>query len=169
MNKMGGSSGGPFLPSDVQKLEERAKQKLQEASVQTSRHVFISFAYEDIDEVNLLRGQAKNENVDLAFDDHSVKEAFDSKDADYIKRRIREKIDRASVTLVYLSNNSAKSPWIDWEIRESYKRGKGVIGLYKGDTPPPIIPSAIKENGGKIVKWAHVDLMKAIEECSRKR
>ena len=166
---MGGSGGGPFLPSDVQRLEERAKQKLQEATAQTSRHVFISFAYEDVDEVNLLRGQAKNEKVGLEFDDHSVKEAFDSKDADYIKRRIREKIDKASVTLVYLSKHSAKSPWIDWEIRESYKRGKGVIGVYKGDSPPTLIPSAIKENNGKIVKWAHADLMHAIEECSKKR
>src|SRR5262245_37657980 len=110
---MGGSGGGGIPSSDLKRLEERAKEALQKSARETSRHVFISFAYEDLDEVNLLRGQAKNENADLAFDDHSVKEAFDSANADYIKRQIREKIDRCSVTVVYLSKNSASSKWVN--------------------------------------------------------
>lgn len=91
------------LAQDIKRLEEQAKQKLSEAKGDASKHVFISFDHEDLDEVNLLRGQAKNDKVDLQFDDHSVKGPFDSANADYIKRQIREKIDRCSVTVVYLS------------------------------------------------------------------
>lgn len=60
------------------------------------KHIFISFSHEDMGEVNLLRGQAKNEMNELIFDDYSIKEAFNGKNADYIKRQIREKIDRVS-------------------------------------------------------------------------
>lgn len=129
---MGGGSGGDISPDTLRSLEERAKEALKGANTDVSRHVFISFSHEDIDEVNLLRGQAKNDKIDLQFDDHSVKEAFDSANAEYIKSQIREKIDRVSVTIVYLSNNSARSQWVAWEIEESLRRGKGVIGVYKG-------------------------------------
>lgn len=165
---MGGSGGGSFPRGDLARLEEKAKKSLTEASTDTSRHVFISFAYEDVDEVNLLRGQAKNDKTDLQFDDFSVKEAFDSENADYIKRQIRERIDRCSVTVVYLSDKSASSSWVNWEIEESFKRGKGVIGVYKGDSQPAATPTAFQQNRCKAVKWEHAALMKAIEVANQK-
>jgi len=166
---MGGSSGGGLSTSDVKRLEEQAKRKLSEAKGDTSRHVFISFDHEDLDEVSLLRGQAKNDKVDLQFDDHSVKEPFDSTNADYIKRQIREKIDRCSVTMVYLSDKTASSKWVNWEIEESIKRGKGVVGVYKGDNAPTNLPPAFQQNGCKAVKWEHSAMMKAIEDANTKR
>lgn len=165
---MGGGSGSGLDSTDIKRLEEKAKQKLAEAKDDSSRHVFISFNHEDINEVNLLRGQAKNDKVDLQFDDHSVKEPFDSINADYIKRQIREKIDRCSVTIVYLSDKTVSSKWVNWEIEESIKRGKGVIGVYKDDSQPTVVPSAFQQNGCKSVKWEHAALMKAIEEARKK-
>jgi len=166
---MGGGSGGGISIADMQKFEAKAKQSLKEAETAEARHVFISFAYEDLDEVNLLRGQAKNDKTDLVFDDHSVKEAYDSSSADYIKRQIREKIDRVSVTVVYLSEHSAKSRWVNWEVEESIKRGKGVIGVYKGDHPPSNLPSAFSDNKCNAVKWSHEGLTRAIAEASHLR
>ena len=166
---MGGGSGGSFSLGDLAKLQEAAKQKLKDASEVASPHVFISFSHDDMDEVNLLRGQAKNENNDLQFDDHSVKEAFDSTNADYIKRQIREKIDRASVTVVYVSENSATSKWVNWENEESLKRGKGVVGVHKGDKPPANLPPALVASKSKVVKWQHAELTAAIQEARRNR
>lgn len=166
---MGGGSGGGLFSSDIRSLEDKVKQRLAEAKADVSRHVFISFDHDDLDEVNLLRGQSKNEKTDLQFDDHSVKEPYDSTNADYIKRNIREKIDRCSVTLVYLTDKTVSSKWVNWEIEESLKRGKGVIGVYKGDTPPAKTPPAFKQNGCKSVKWEHAAMIKAIEDASTKR
>ena len=167
---MGGSSGGGLLGADdFRRLEELAKQKLAEASGDSFPHVFISFNYEDSDEVNLLRGQAKNDNVDLQFDDYSVKEAIDSTNADYIKRQIREKISRCSVTVVYLSDTTASSAWVNWEIEESIRLGKGVVGVHKADRSPGRIPPALLANGCKVVKWEHALLMKAIKDARLKR
>ena len=70
---------------------------------------------------------------------------------------------------VYLSDKSAKSEWVNWEIQESIKRGKGVIGVYTGDKPPTNLPSAFTDNKCKAVKWTHDNLKRAIEEASTKR
>ena len=166
---MGGGGGGGIFSSDLKRLEEKAKQSLKDESADTSRHVFISFAFENEDEVNLLRGQAANDKTELQFDDFSLKEAIKSNNEDYIKQKIRERIDRVSVTAVYLTKDSAQSKWVDWEIAESLKRGKGVIGVHKGDVPPAQLPSAFKQHGLKVVKWAHQDLMQAINVASQKR
>jgi hypothetical protein len=96
-----------------------------------------------------------------------LKQAVNSQNEDYIKRKIRERINRASVTAVYLTQDSAKSKWVDWEIAESLKRGKGVIGVYKGDSPPAKLPAAFKTHGLKTVKWSHSDLMNAIAEAKK--
>lgn len=166
---MGGGTGSGMSSSDIRKLEEKAKERLAEAQRDASAHVFISFAEEDLSDVNLLRGQAKNDKLDLQFDDYSVKEPYDSRKADYIKRKIREKIDHCSVTIVYLSDNTAQSRWVNWEVEESLKRGKRVIGVYKGDQPPAEVPPAFRENKCKIVRWEHAALMAAIEETNSTR
>lgn len=166
---MGGGGGGGISSSDLKRLEEKAKQSLKEPSADTSPHVFISFAFEDEDNVNLLRAQAANDKTQLQFDDFSLKEAINSKNDDYIKQKIRERIDRVSVTAVYLTNDSAKSKWVEWEIAESLKRGKGVIGVYQGDRPPAQLPAAFGEYGLKTVRWAHQDLMQAIATASKTR
>jgi len=166
---MGGGGGYGFLPSDKKKLEDKAKERLKEAGKSKTRNVFISFSYEDINEVNLLRGQSKNDKSDLEFSDYSVKEAFDSENADYIKRKIREKIENTSVTMIYLSDKSMKSDWVKWEIEQSKKMGKGIVAVYKGDTPPSNIPSHIKDNVNSIVQWKHDAMMVAVNNAAKGR
>jgi antiphage defense system Thoeris ThsB-like protein len=164
---MGGSyERGVQLSSDLDKLEEIAKDALSDND--SSRHVFLSFNHKDINDVNMLRGQAKNPNNDLKFDDHSVKEPFNSRNAEYIKQKIREKIRRCSVTIVYLSSNSTHSDWVNWEIKESMRLGKGVIGVYTG-TRPVKLPKEFTDNNCKAVKWSHLNLKHEIEKASENR
>jgi len=165
---MGGSGGGGFSLNEKQlkSLEDRAREALRKTDQPERRNVFLSFCYEDIDEVNLLRGQAKNEDSNLEFNDWSLREPFDSQNAEYIRRGIRERIRQASVTMVYLSNHTASSKWVDWEIRQSIELGKGVIGVYKGDAPPSVLPAACREFAVKLVPWKHHHLSKAIEQAA---
>lgn len=149
---MGGSSGGgPTRIGNVQQLIEQAK-----AELRGRRNVFISFAHEDLDEVNLLRGQAKNENSPLEFNDWSVSEPYNSERAEYIKQRISERIQQSSVTVIYLSRESAKSQWCDWEVNRSVELGKKVIAVYKGDIKPIVRFEAIEKNGIKCVPWRNL-------------
>lgn len=150
---MGGSSGGGWSRlGDVRALEEKAKAALQGGK----RNVFISFSTEDMNEVNLLRAQAKNENSDIEFNDHSVREPYDSERAEYIKRKISERINRSSTTVVYLSENSAQSKWVAWEVQKSIELGKRVIAVHKGDSFKGSQPSWIKEYKIQIVRWSNL-------------
>lgn len=148
----GSSSGGWSRLGDVRSLEEKAKAALQGGK----RNVFISFATEDMDEVNLLRAHAKNEKSDIEFNDHSVKEAYDSERAEYIKFKITERINRASVTVVYISENTAQSKWVSWEVSKSLELGKKVIAVHKGDSFKGVMPDWARENGIKTVAWSNL-------------
>lgn len=153
----GGSSGSWSRLGDIRGLEERAKQALQGGK----RNVFISFATEDMDEVNLLRAHAKNENSDIEFNDHSVKEPYNSDRAAYIKEKIAERIERSSVTVVYLSDSTKHSHWVKWEVEESLRQGKKVVGVHPAAKPPASNPSWVRDYKVKVVKWA--DLPKELK------
>lgn len=145
----GGSSGSWSRLGDIRSLEEKAKAALQGGK----RNVFISFATEDINEVNLLRAHAKNENSDIEFNDHSVREPYDSERAAYIKQKITERINRSSVTVVYLSESTAQSQWVQWEVEKSISLGKRVIAVHPQGKAPTVHPQWIKENQIKVVPW----------------
>ena len=167
---MGGRGGSRGLsPAELKRLEQRAKEALREGDGEGKRNVFISFASEDLDEVNLLRGQAKNENSNIEFNDWSLREPFDSERAEYIKRGIRERIRQSSVTVVYVSDNTAHSQWVDWEIRESLAMGKGVIAMHKGNNPPSRLPKAVTDNLISVLPWRQAQLTRAIDMASQNR
>lgn len=150
---MGGGSGGSWSRlGDVRSLEEKAKAALAGGK----RNIFISFATEDIAEVNLLRAQAKNENSDIEFNDHSVREPYNSERAEYIKGRISERINRASMTVVYLSKDTAHSAWVEWEVQRSLELGKKVVATHSGVSFSGPTPSWISEAAVKVVPWSQL-------------
>jgi hypothetical protein len=71
--------------------------------------------------------------------------------------------------VVYVSEKTRESEWVDWEVRESIAQGKGVICVHKGDQPPARMPACVKELSLKVVKWNHKVLADAIEEAAQKR
>ncbi len=151
---MGGSSGGDRKLSlgELAKIREAAKKSISQAAAPQRRAVFISFAMEDEDEVNLFRGQAKNENSEIDFIDRSVKEPFESRNEDYIKRKLTERIKQCSLTIVYLSRNAGRSKWVEWEVEESLRLGKKVVAIHKGPNPAAI-PDIISRNKIKVIPW----------------
>ena len=95
-----------------------------------AKRVFLSFVYEDLNLVNLFRGQAKGPVVDLEFEDYSIKDPFNSSNADYIKRGIRAQLNRVSLTLCLYGVSTHKSSWVEWELNETLKQGKPIMGVY---------------------------------------
>nr|WP_290841712.1 TIR domain-containing protein [Halomonas sp.] len=134
----------------MKSLEQKAKAALNEGK----RNVFISFATEDMNEVNLLRAQAKNDNNDIEFNDHSVREPYDSVQAEYIRRKIAERINRASVTVVFISPNAVQSKWVKWEVEKSLELGKKVVAVYSGTRYDGVPPEWLKDHGIKSVAWS---------------
>jgi hypothetical protein len=150
---MGGNSGGGGVSrntlGDLRNLEEKAKRALDPGR----RNVFISFAHEDLDEVNLLRGQAKNDRLDLEFNDRSVQEPYDSDRAEYIRSRLADRINQASTTVVYLTDDAVGSRWVKWEVEKSLELGKRVIATHSKKGAPRVVPDWIANNNIKVVSW----------------
>lgn len=161
---MGSDSGfsGPSGISDTKELEDIARKELQKPTPQTRKRVFLSFKGEDKNKVDLLRGQAKNENSELDFIDFSLRAPFNSENAEYIRSGIRERIRQSSVTVVCLTKDTHKSEWVDWEIRESKRLGKKVVGVRMEDGPITT-PKAMEENNCKVINWNHKEINQAID------
>lgn len=167
---MGGGGGGRGLtPGELRDLERRAKNSMRDPGTTGKHNVFISFVSEDLSDVNMLRGQAKNQNSHIEFNDWSLREPFDSENAEYIRRGIRERIRQCSVVVVYVSDKTADSKWVDWEIREGIAMGKGIVAMHKGEVPPARLPQAVIDSKVPIVPWSQKELTKAIKEQSENR
>lgn len=118
-----------------------------------AKHVFLSFVEEDLTRVRLFRGQAKNQNSELMFDDHSVKVPINSANAAYIKSQITAKIRATSVTIVLLGPTTNRSTWVTWEINKAVELGKKVFGvrLYSDRSCPT--PTALASTRGTVLDW----------------
>jgi len=169
---MGGGGGiGPFYgrDTDVSRLKSIARRELGKSTPsEPRRKVFLSFIHENLDLVNLFRGQAKNENSDLDFIDYSLRAPFNSKNAEYIRQGIRERIRQSSVTVVLITNETYKSNWVNWEIRESIRLGKGVVAIKLKETPMRL-PKALEEHRIAPVKWDHKIIRQAINDAAENR
>ncbi len=112
--------------------------------------------------VELLRGQAQNEDSTVNFNDWSLRAPFESERAEYIREGVRERIRQASLTLVYLSDHTAGSKWVNWEVEESIKLGKSVVGVYQGEIPGRL-PPAIKKHKIRVIVWTHKGIANALK------
>ena len=120
---------------------------------QQKKRIFLSFAYEDIAQVNGLRGLIQNPNHELEAYDESVREPINSRNADYIKQRIREKIQRSSVTVCLISGVTHTSQWVDWELQESARQRKTIIAMALKGTQQAVLPSLIRQRGIRFYGW----------------
>jgi hypothetical protein len=99
------------------------------------KRVFISFRAEDRPKINGLRLLAANPDFDIEFYDESVRVAIDSTNATYIRGKIREKINRTTVTVCMVSELTYTSTWVNWELEESLSKGNAIICMGFKDGP----------------------------------
>lgn len=151
---MGGGTTITAPSKSIEDAEDIFKSAIQEVEEATKRegkirNVFISFYTEDEAQVNLLRSQAKNEKYDLNFRDYSLKEPFDEK----WKTNCRERISQTSATICMIGPDTASREAVNWELDESYRQGKKVIGvrIYQNREDP--IPKPLKDHNAPIIDW----------------
>lgn len=159
---MGGGGGDRYREQvRLDRLREVARQELDRSS--RGRNVFVSFAAEDLATINALRAQARSEATDLQFQDWSLKEPFDSESAEYIQRGIRERIAHCSAVIVYLTEHSAASEWVEWEAAEGIRQGKRVFGVYSGDSAPRSVPPSVSQHRLAVIPWTHQGIMEQLD------
>ncbi|MFQ5906621.1 MAG: TIR domain-containing protein [bacterium] len=133
------------------------------------RRVFLSFRGEDVDLVNLFRAQARREDSELDFIDFSLQVPFRSENAQYIQRGIRARIRACSVTVVLVGETTYQSEWVDWEVRESVRLGKGVVAVSLKRDPTIPVPQALLDHGVRVIPRDHSLINRAIQEAAQNR
>jgi hypothetical protein len=122
-----------------------------------ARRVFFSFHFDaDIVRVGELRksvvlgpGDTPCGFIDSA-DWESIKKGGD----DEIVRWIDGQLRGTSVTVVLIGTETANRQWINYEIRESVRRGNGVLGVYIHNVRDPQgLTTAKGENPFDYVTW----------------
>lgn len=130
------------------------------------KRVFLSFRSEDRNQVNGLRLLAANDRFDIEFYDESVTRAIDSSDPTYIRRVIREKISRTSVTVCLVSALTHTSEWVQWELEESIVKGNKIICMGLPNGPPSLVlPAPVKQQGLPWYAWDIDALARLIESA----
>lgn len=123
-----------------------------------ARNVFLSFAMEDRDLVNLFRGQAKSSRSDLVFRDYSVKEPFERA----WKTNAGRLIGMCSATICLVGPSTWQSDAVDWEIRKSAELGKRLLAVNLMKSGIKRRPAALKELGVPTVQWKIDAIMRAL-------
>lgn len=127
------------------------------------KRVFISFRAEDRSKINGVRLMAANPNFDIEFYDESVRDALDSDNAAYIRRKIREKINRTSVTLCMISDFTHTSQWVSWELEESIDKGNSIICMGVPGHPQQLtLPRPARDLKLQWYPWDHENLAQLI-------
>ena len=97
-----------------------------------ARHVYFAFHYQrDIWRVNVVRNSNVVEGFEYAgFIDSSLWEEARRKGDEAIKRLINDGLSGTSVTVVLIGARTSEREYVDYEIKQSWKRGNGLIGVY---------------------------------------
>lgn len=148
-------------PQAATRLFDSAVQEGERAvqPAQPKRNIFISFHVDDEAQVNLLRAQAAKENFGMEFRDYSVKEPFD----EAWRRRCAERIAQTSMTIVMIGQETANREAVNWEIEESYRQGKKVVGVRIYRDANHAIPQAMARHGASVVNWGRNEIAAQLE------
>lgn len=98
-----------------------------------ARRVFFSFHFErDIWRVGQIRNcwLTKADRESAGYWDAAKWEEVKKKGDDAVKRWIDNSLDGTSVTAVLIGNETHAREWVDYEIKQSYVRGNGLLGIY---------------------------------------
>ncbi len=153
-------SGGTSFSGEARSAERSEKvfkssvEEARETTGEPLRNIFISFHVEDEAQVNLLRSQAKNEDFGMEFRDYSVKEPFDEK----WKQNCADRIAQTSMTICMIGKETASRQAVLWELEESYRQGKTVIGvrIHKDRNDP--IPESMVRHNAPVITWNRDEL-----------
>lgn len=132
-----------------------------------ARRIFLSFAFEDQNQVRGFRLLRWNTNVESDFFDSSLLTPVQSQDVNYIMQSIRNRMDNTSVTVVLIGPTTHKSAWVDWEIKETVRRGNGLLGIRLKGHDYAVPPAALSVPRARVGNWSPEQFDKWIEDAAR--
>lgn len=96
-----------------------------------AHRTFFSFYYEeDVQRASIVRNSGALKEGDIEFIDGSLWEEAKRQSDAAIQRLIDDALSRTTVTAVLIGTNTFGRKWVNYEISESMRLGKGLLGIY---------------------------------------
>ena len=99
-----------------------------------NKKIFLSYSYNDRPWVEQFAAVLEQEGVDVWFDYHDISLGEDIRD------KIQEALRKSSVLVVFLSNNSIRSPYIFFELGAAVADNKKIIPIVIDEIEPGKLP-----------------------------
>lgn len=112
-----------------------------------TKRIFISFAIEDEQYRDLLKGQALNTDSPFSYTDMSVKQAWDSK----WKSNCRARIKGCDGVIALISEHTRNADGAKWEMQCANEEGIPMIGVHIHKDNKGQIPLQLQ--GKNVVNW----------------
>lgn len=108
---------------------------------------FVGFSSADIRYYRLMQAWKNNEHIDFNFTDCQLHNEINSENEQYVKRKIRERINMAGKFVMLIGQDTKrKHKYVRWEAEVAIEKNCTIIGVnldgsrrIQGDTCPPII------------------------------
>jgi len=127
------------------------------------RNVFVSHIHKDDAGLDGFTNLLKQNGMDVRNYSITSDKENNAKDPDYIKYQIlAPRIDACSTLVVYLTPDTKKSEWVNWEIDYAFKKDKTIVGVWERGSLGCDIPESLKNYYDAIVGWNSENIISAI-------
>jgi hypothetical protein len=127
------------------------------------KNIFISHVHED--DGLLPKFKELVSKADLNIRDYSINSSNPNgaSNEEYIKHGIlAPRIQACSTMVVLINHDTAKSSWVNWEIKYAIAQGKNVVGVYAQGATDADIPTELAKYAAAIVGWQSERIVAAI-------
>lgn len=128
-----------------------------------SRNVFISHKHEDDDGLRDLKQLVEKHG--MTWRDYSITadNPNNAHNEEYIKREIlAPRIRQSGCLVVYISEKTQNSDWVDWEIGYAHRQGKQIVGVWERGAKNCELPEALDRYADAVVGWNGENIIDAI-------
>ena len=127
------------------------------------RNVFISHIHEDDSGLAKLKSLLFQKGLKLRDYSITAEKPNRAKSEGYIKYGILgPRIKQTGVLIVYVTEDTKKSKWVNWEIESAHKQGKRIVGVWAHGEKGCEIPRALDDYGDALVGWNGSSIVDAI-------
>ena len=131
------------------------------------RNVFISHRHEDDAGLKDLKELVGRHG--MACRDYSITadNPNNAHNEQYIKSEIlAPRIRQAGCLVVYVSDRTRHSEWVEWEIEYAQKQGKRIVGVWARGDRDCELPPALDRHADAVVGWHGESIIDAIKGTS---
>lgn len=128
------------------------------------KNIFVSHQHNDADKIKDLQKLVNTHGIRMR--DSSIYESKlknNAKNEQYIKRElIKPQMLWAGTVVVLIGKDTAKSDYVNWEIKTAAEMGKRIVGVFLQGAKEEDIPEQLNEYGHALVGWNGDRIVRAI-------